>query len=206
MLARLAALLALTVLYVPAGWSAGPTIVVVGDSLSSGYGLAADQSWVATLEDRLHSEGYGYDVVNASIAGDTSAGGLARLPRLLDAHSPEVVVLELGGNDGLRGQPIDTLRANLSRMIELSKQHGARVVLAGMQIPPNYGPAYTRALAAVYPDLAAKFDVPLVDFLLDGVALHPDLMQADSIHPNAAGQKIVFENVWRVLSQVLHKR
>jgi acyl-CoA thioesterase-1 len=207
MLARLAALLALTVLYVPAGWSAGPTIVVVGDSLSSGYGLAsADQSWVAELSDRLASEGYGYHVVNASIAGDTSAGGLARLPRLLDVHSPEIVVLELGGNDGLQGHPVDTLRANLSRMIELCQKHGARVVLAGMQIPPNYGPAYTRTLAAVYPELAAKFDVTLIDFLLDGVALHPELMQGDSIHPNAAGQRIVFDNVWRVLSGVLTKR
>ena len=207
MLARLAALLALTVLFVPAGWSAGPTIVVVGDSLSSGYGLAtADQSWVAELKDRLDSEGYGYDVVNASIAGDTSAGGLARLPRLLDAHAPAVVVLELGGNDGLRGQPVDTLRMNLSRMIELSQQRGARVVLTGIQIPPNYGPAYTRSLAAVYPELAAKFDLPLVGFLLDNVALHPELMQADSIHPNAAGQRIVFDNVWPVLSKVLTKR
>jgi acyl-CoA thioesterase-1 len=207
MLARLAALLALTVLYVPAGWSAGPTIVVVGDSLSSGYGLAsADQSWVAELSDRLASEGYGYHVVNASIAGDTSAGGLARLPRLLDVHSPEIVVLELGGNDGLQGHPVDTLRSNLSRMIELCQKHGARVVLAGMQIPPNYGPAYTRTLAAVYPELAAKFDVTLIDFLLDGVALHPELMQGDSIHPNAAGQRIVFDNVWRVLAGVLTKR
>jgi acyl-CoA thioesterase-1 len=207
MLARLAALLVLTVLYVPAGWSAGPTIVVVGDSLSSGYGLAAaDQSWVAELADRLVSEGYGYEVVNASIAGDTSSGGLARLPRLLEAKAPAIVVLELGGNDGLRGQPVDTLRANLSRMIELCREYDARVVLAGMQIPPNYGPAYTRTFAAVYPDLAAKFDLPLVDFLLDGVALHPELMQADSIHPNAAGQRIVFDNVWRVLSHVLSKR
>ena len=207
MLVRLAALLALTVLCVPAGWSAGPTIVVVGDSLSSGYGLAAaDQSWVAELRDRLVNEGYGYEVVNASIAGDTSSGGLARLPRLLEAKAPAIVVLELGGNDGLRGQPVDTLRANLARMIELCREHDARVVLAGMQIPPNYGPAYTRAFAAVYPELAAKFDLPLVDFLLDGVALHPELMQADSIHPNAAGQRIVFDNVWPVLSKVLSKR
>jgi acyl-CoA thioesterase-1 len=116
------------------------------------------------------------------------------------------VVLELGGNDGLRGQPVDTLRTNLSRMIELSQQRGARVVLAGIQIPPNYGPAYTRSLAAVYPELAAKFDVALVGFLLDNVALHPELMQADNIHPNAAGQRIVFDNVWPVLSKILTKR
>src|SRR5688572_15840713 len=142
---RLIALLALTALCLPAAFGAGQTIVVVGDSLSSGYGMAAEQSWVAMLEDRLQAEGYGYQVVNASIAGDTSAGGLARLPRLLELHDPELVVIELGGNDGLRGQPVAALRDNLAKMIELSRASGARVVLAGIQIPPNYGPAYTQA-------------------------------------------------------------
>jgi len=168
--------------------------------------LTAEQSWVAMLSSRLEAEAYGYEVVNASIAGDTSAGGLARLPRLLEAHAPALVVIELGGNDGLRGQPVAALRANLAKMIELSKAHGARVLLAGMQIPPNYGPAYTRELAAVYPELASQFDVALVSFLLDGVALHPELMQHDNIHPNAAGQKIVFANVWPVLADLLHAR
>ena len=186
-----------------AGASAAQTIVVVGDSLSSGYGLTAEQSWVAMLRERLDAEAYGYEVVNASIAGDTSAGGLARLPRLLKEHSPAVVVIEIGGNDGLRGQPVETLRANLAKMIELSQQRGARVLLAGIQIPPNYGPAYTQALAAVYPALAKQYGTALVGFLLDGVALHPELMQHDGIHPNAAGQKIVLENVWRVLPGVL---
>jgi acyl-CoA thioesterase-1 len=201
-------LLVLAVLHTPAAFTAGEekTIVVVGDSLSSGYGLTAEQSWVALLADRLEAEAYGYEVVNASIAGDTSAGGLARLPRLLDTHSPEVVVIELGGNDGLRGQPVATLKANLAKMIELSQAKGARVLLAGMQIPPNYGPAYTRSLAAVYPELADKFDVALVSFLLEGVALQPALMQHDSIHPNAAGQEIVFANVWPVLSALLDKQ
>jgi len=193
----------LALLFVSASASAAQTIVVVGDSLSSGYGLTAEQSWVSMLRERLDSEAYGYDVVNASIAGDTSAGGVARLPRLLAAHSPAVVVIELGGNDGLRGQPVDTLRSNLARMIELSQQRGARVLLAGMQIPPNLGPAYGQAFAAVYRELAMRYHVALVDFLLAGVALHPELMQADGIHANAAGQKIVFENVWRVLSGVL---
>ncbi len=196
----------LAALFVAARAFAGQTIVVVGDSLSSGYGLSAEQSWVAMLRERLDAEGYGYDVVNASIAGDTSSGGLARLPRLLEQHSPAVVVIELGGNDGLRGQPVETLRANLAKMIELSQQRGARVLLAGMQIPPNYGPAYTRSLTAVYPELAMRYGVKLVDFLLDGVALHPELMQHDGIHPNAAGQKIVLENVWRVLRGVLRSR
>jgi len=204
----LVVLAALAALCAPAGYSAGQkqTIVVVGDSLSSGYGLTAEQSWVAMLSSRLEAEAYGYEVVNASIAGDTSAGGLARLPRLLEAHAPALVVIELGGNDGLRGQPVAALRANLAKMIELSKAHGARVLLAGMQIPPNYGPAYTRELAAVYPELASQFDVALVSFLLDGVALHPELMQHDNIHPNAAGQKIVFANVWPVLADLLRAR
>jgi acyl-CoA thioesterase-1 len=201
--ARLVLLLALTVLAVPASWGAGKTIVVVGDSLSSGYGMAAEQSWVAMLRERLQSEGYDYEVVNASIAGDTSSGGLSRLPRLLKAHSPSLVVLELGGNDGLRGQPVDLLRDNLAKMIELSKAAGARVVLAGMRLPPNFGQAYTQSLATVYPDLAKAYGVELVPFLLEGVALHPDLMQSDSIHPNPAGQKVVFANMWQILSKVL---
>lgn len=179
---------------------------MVGDSLSSGYGIAAEQSWVTRLEDRLKSEGYGYRVVNASIAGDTSAGGLSRLPRLLEQHSPDLVVLELGGNDGLRGQPVSALRANLEKMIELSRAAGAHVVLAGIQIPPNYGPAYTRSLAEVYPELAQRLGVTLVDFLLADVALNRELMQPDGIHPNAAGQEIVFANVWRVLKPLLATR
>jgi acyl-CoA thioesterase-1 len=199
----LAALLVVAAQWAPAGWCAGETIVVVGDSLSSGYGLAAEQSWVAMLEDRLQSEGYGYDVVNASIAGDTSAGGLARLPRLLDTHAPELVIIELGGNDGLRGQPVSSLRSNLARMIELSREHSARVVLAGMQIPPNYGQSYTQALARIYPELAREFDVALVPFLLENVALDPALMQQDGIHPNADGQRRLFENVWDVLAGLL---
>jgi acyl-CoA thioesterase-1 len=205
-LRRLTALLALTVLCLPAARGAGQTIVVVGDSLSSGYGIAAGQSWVAMLEERLQAEGYGYQVVNASIAGDTSAGGLARLPRLLALHDPELVVIELGGNDGLRGQPVAALRDNLTKMIELSRDSGADVVLAGMQIPPNYGPAYTEALAAVYPGLAERYDAALIEFLLADVALHGELMQPDGIHPNAAGQRVVFANVWGVLGPLLTPR
>jgi acyl-CoA thioesterase I len=200
---RLAALLALTAICLPAAHGAGQTIVVVGDSLSSGYGIAAEQSWVAMLEDRLRSEGYGYQVVNASIAGDTSSGGLARLPRLLEAHDPQLVVIELGGNDGLRGQPVAALRDNLAKMIELSKGSGADVVLAGIKMPPNYGQTYGRSLAAVYPELAARFDTPLIEFILEDVALNGELMQPDGIHPNAAGQKVVFANVWRVLGPLL---
>ena len=158
------------------------------------------------LEDRLQSEGYGYKIVNASIAGDTSAGGLARLPRLLAQHDPKLVLIELGGNDGLRGTPVTALRANLTKMIELSRDSGADVVLAGIQIPPNYGTTYTQALAKVYPELAERFDTALIDFILADVALNRELMQADGIHPNAAGQKVVFTNVWRVLGPLLTPR
>jgi acyl-CoA thioesterase-1 len=203
---RLAAVLALTVVCLPAAHGAGQTIVVVGDSLSSGYGIAAGQSWVAMLEDRLQAEGYGYSVVNASIAGDTSAGGLARLPRLLSSHDADLVVIELGGNDGLRGQPVAMVRDNLAKMIELSRESGADVVLAGIQIPPNYGQSYTQALAGIYPELAARFEVPLIEFILEDVALNRELMQPDGIHPNAAGQKVVFANVWRVLGPLLTMR
>jgi acyl-CoA thioesterase-1 len=203
MFQRLATVLALTVFCLPAARGAGDTIVVVGDSLSSGYGIAAEQSWVAMLTEALRSEGYGHRVVNASIAGDTSSGGLARLPRLLAQHDPNLVIIELGGNDGLRGQPIAMLRGNLAKMIELARASGAEVVLAGMRIPPNYGQTYTNQLAAIYPALAAEHDTALIEFLLDGVALHEDLMQTDGIHPNAAGQKVVFLNVWRVLEPLL---
>jgi acyl-CoA thioesterase-1 len=183
--------------------AAEKSIVVVGDSISAAYGLSQARGWVALLGERLKRERLDYSVVNASISGDTTGGGLARIDKLLE-HKPAVVVLELGGNDGLRGQPVDTLRANLAKMIELSQQRGARVLLAGMQIPPNLGPAYTQAFAAVYPELSMRYHVAFVDFLLAGVALHPELMQGDGIHANAAGQKIVFANVWRVLPGVLH--
>lgn len=176
---------------------------MVGDSLSSGYGLSAGQSWVSMLEQRLDEQGYGYAVVNASISGDTTAGGLARLPRLLDTHSPSIVIIELGGNDGLRGQPVPNLRDNLAKMIEMSEGAGAEVVLTGIQIPPNYGPAYTQSLSAVYPELAREYEIPLVSFLMEGVARRAELMQHDGIHPNAEGQAVMFENVWPVLESLL---
>ena len=185
------------------GASTGP-IIILGDSLSSGYGLGRDdQSWVAMLQQRLRGEGYGYEVINASISGDTTSGGLARLPALLEAHRPSIVILELGGNDGLRGQPLANLRGNLLRMIELVLANGATPVLAGMRIPPNYGPAYAGEFARTYPDLAAQFDVPLVGFLLEDVALDSQLMQPDGIHPNAGGNAVMLDNVWPVLAELL---
>jgi len=201
MIVRVVSLLILLA-WAPA-YGADRTIVVLGDSLSSGYGLNGDRSWVDLLADQVGGQAYGYTLVNASIAGDTSAGGRARLPRLLETHEPAIVIIELGGNDGLRGQPVARLRENLAHMIELVRAKGAKVLLAGIQIPPNYGPAYTRALAAVYPELAEQYAVFLIPFLMDGVALDPELMQADGIHPNAAGQAPMFNNVWSVLANLL---
>jgi acyl-CoA thioesterase I len=186
----------------PAG-AAEPTIVVLGDSLSSGYGLGADPSWVAILEEHLEQAAYEYAVVNASIPGDTSSGALNRLPRLLERYDPAIVIVELGGNDGLRGQPVALLQDNLSRIIELVEAHGATPLLTGIQIPPNYGQTYTARFAAVYEDLAARYEIPFVEFLMEGVALDPARMQPDHVHPNGAGQRPMFENVWAVLSALL---
>ena len=183
--------------------SAAQTIVVLGDSLSSGFGLGAAPSWVAILEDYLEQEAYEYDVVNASIPGDTSTGALNRLPRLLDRHQPEIIIIELGGNDGLRGQPVNLLRENLSRMIEIVIERGAKPILTGIQIPPNYGQAYTAQFAEVYRELADLHDVAFVEFLMEGVALDPSRMQSDRIHPNSAGQRPMFENVWTILANLL---
>jgi acyl-CoA thioesterase-1 len=187
----------------PSVWSAEQTIVVVGDSLSSGYGMRLEHSWVAKLEARLTTEGYGYEVVNTSISGDTSSGGLARLPQILDAHQPSIVIIELGGNDGLRGQPVSNLKSNLAAMIELTQANGAVAILTGIQIPPNYGPAYTSAFSAIYRELATEFDVPLVGFLMDDVALNDDLMQGDGLHPNERGNDVMLENVWGILEELL---
>ena len=178
--------------------SCGP-VLVLGDSLSAGFGIQTNQSWVALLEQRLAEEGYGYPVVNASISGDTTGGGLRRLPRALELHEPTVVVIELGGNDGLRGYPVAMVHENLEGMVQLSRASGARVLIAGMQIPPNYGTTYTRAFADIYGSVARDNDASLIAFLLDQVALNPDMMQADGIHPNAQAQPVILDNVWQVL-------
>lgn len=182
---------------------AEPTIVVLGDSLSSGFGLGAAPSWVVLLEQHLAAEAYEYEIVNASIAGDTTSGGLNRLPRLLERYEPAIVIIELGGNDGLRGQPVSLLRQNLSSMIELVLENGALPLLTGIQMPPNYGQSYANQFAAVYHDLAETYGIAFVEFIMDGVALNPSLMQADRIHPNEQGQQPMFENVWSVLAGLL---
>lgn len=186
--------------------ASAPVIAVVGDSLSAGYGVAEEKTWVTLLQRRLAERGYGHRVVNASISGDTTAGGLARLPGLLKRESPTLVIIELGGNDGLRALSIDRMTRNLSEMIEMSLANGADVVLAGMQIPPNYGPRYTQSFKSVYPRLAERYDVGLIDFFLAGVALNEDLMQADGIHPNAEGQPVMLDNAWPVIESRLGER
>jgi acyl-CoA thioesterase-1 len=178
---------------------------VFGDSLSAAYGLKAEEGWVARLQDRLRQQGYGYKVVNASVSGETTSGGRNRLGRALDTHKPQVVILELGANDGLRGLPVQDARTNLAAMIRAVQERGARLLLVGIQMPPNYGPRYADAFAAMYPQLAKEFNVPLVPFLLDGVALDDSLMQADGLHPNAAGQPRLLDNVWAHLVPLLER-
>lgn len=178
-------------------------ILVLGDSLSAAYGIDESEGWVALLRQRLTEEQLHRPVINASISGETSSGGTARLQPLLDKYQPEVVILELGGNDGLRGYPVTTLRAQLQQAIDLSRQQGAHVLLVGMQIPPNYGARYSRLFSETYPTLAKQNQIALVPFLLDGVAGLPEMMQPDGIHPTAAGQPQMLDNVWPALQDVL---
>jgi acyl-CoA thioesterase I len=185
--------------------ASGPTILVFGDSLSAAHGIRPEQGWVALLAQRLQAQGYGYEVVNASVSGETSSGGLERLPRALALNKPQIVVLELGANDGLRGLPLATTRQNLTQMLQLAQASGARVLLLGIRLPPNYGPRYTEEFAQIFPQLAQRFRVPLVPFLLDKVALNPALMQEDGLHPNAAGEPVVLDNVWPDLQSLLKK-
>src|SRR5918994_3058390 len=185
--------------------AAKPVVLVVGDSLSAGYGVAVDSTWVALLQKRLAAQGYGYRVVNASISGDTTGGARTRLPRALELHRPAVVILELGGNDGLRGLPLRQVRGKFQFLIERSQAAGAQVVLVGMRMPPNYGAAYADGFHALYGELAKRYGTPLLGFFLEGVALDEKLMQADGIHPTAAAQPRLLDNLWPVLSQVLEK-
>lgn len=183
--------------------AAAGTVLIVGDSISAAFGLDTRLGWVSLLEQRMKQEGFTDKVINASISGDTSAGGQARLPALLAEHKPELVILELGGNDGLRGQQPTQLQQNLASMIDRSRDAGAKVLLLGMQIPPNYGPRYTNAFKAVYSNLAEEKKVPLVPFFLEGVGGVPELMQADGLHPAAGAQQKLLENVWPTLKPLL---
>jgi acyl-CoA thioesterase-1 len=177
-------------------------VVALGDSLTAGYGVAADEAWPALIETRLRREGYPYRVVNAGVSGDTTAGALRRVDWVLRNH-PEVAVVALGANDGLRGLGTDAMETNLLAIVERLRAGGARVLLAGMEVPPNYGAAYTRAFRGVFPDVARRTGVALMPFLLDGVAADPRLNQADAIHPNAAGHRAIAEHVWPHLVALL---
>ena len=193
---------ALALMFWAQGAVAG-TLLVVGDSISAAFGLDSRQGWVALLQERLREEGFEHSVVNASISGDTSAGGAARLSALLAEHKPELVIIALGGHAGLRGQPPAQLQQNLASMVEKSQQAGAKVLILGMRLPPNYGQRYTTAFAQVFADVAKAKKVPLVPFFLEGVGGVPGMMQADGIHPTQAAQAVLLDNVWPTLKPLL---
>lgn len=181
-----------------------PRLLVLGDSLSAAYGIEIQQGWVSLLEQRLAAK-YPHQVINASVSGETTGGGLARLPALLKQHRPDLVILELGGNDGLRGYPLNVMKQQLAQIIQTSQDAGAQVLLVGMQIPPNYGVRYTNRFRDTYTELADQYDLPLVEFLLADVALKSELMQKDGIHPTAEAQEKMLDNVWPVLQPMLEQ-
>lgn len=182
------------------------TLLVVGDSLSAAYGVPSDTAWVQLLRDRLDEQGLNWNVVNASISGETTDGGLRRLPELLQKNQPDVVIIELGGNDGLRGFPPDVIESNLADMIEQVRDIGATPVLVGMQIPPNYGQRYTRLFADIFPNLSDRYDTPLVPFFLEGIYNEDGLMQEDGIHPTEAAQPVLLDNLWPQLEPLILDR
>ena len=182
---------------------ASPVILVFGDSLSAGYGIHVEQGWVSLLARKISQLGYGFRVVNASVSGETTAGGLGRLPHALEVQQPRMLLLELGANDGLRGLPLAGTHDNLDRMITLARARGVSVLLVGMRLPPNYGERYTSGFMNLYAELAQAHKLTLVPFLLDGVALNPALMQADGMHPNEQGQPLLLDNVWPKLEPLL---
>jgi acyl-CoA thioesterase-1 len=177
-----------------------PVILIFGDSLSAEYGLRRGSGWVGMLQERLRRDGLPHRIMNASISGETTAGGLARLPAVLTKQSPSLVILQLGANDGLRGLSIAQTRRNLMSMIDLISKAGAGVLLVGIRIPPNYGAEYTRQFDGLFADIARTRQLPLVPFLLDGIADNPQMFQADAIHPNELAQPKLFDNVWPVLA------
>jgi acyl-CoA thioesterase-1 len=199
-----ALLLGLVLALAAAPVQAEPVIVALGDSITSGLGVAADEAYPALLEVRLRRDGYAFRVVNAGVSGDTTAGGLRRVDWVLRAQ-PEIVIVALGANDGLRGQPPQTTRANLEAIVMRLQTAGPRVLLAGMRMPPNYGAEFTREFEAVFPAVARRANVALIPFLLDGVAADPTLNQADGLHPNAAGHRVIADRLWPHLRPLLKK-
>lgn len=181
------------------------TILVFGDSLSAAYGIPKEQGWVNLVAQRLKDNQLPYEVANASVSGETTAGGLSRLPAALKQFKPSIVVIELGANDGLRGLPLNAMKNNLEKLIQASKQTNAQVVLLGMFIPPNYGPKYTNGFKAVFLDLSEKYKTPFIPFFLDGISGHSDLVLEDGLHPNVNAQRKILENVWPTLKPLLKK-
>ena len=181
-----------------------PTIVVLGDSISAEYGLPRDTGWVSLMRQRLSSERIDYNVANASISGDTTSGGRARLPALMQRLKPAIVIVELGANDALRGVPLSTTEDNLRTIIEQAQQGHAKVLLVGMYVPPNYGPDYTQKFHGLYGELSKQLRVPLVPFLLAGIENKPEMFQSDQIHPTQRAQPLLLDNVWPALKPLLH--
>ncbi|MBW4936254.1 arylesterase [Marinobacter sp. F4206] len=199
-----------SILFVVLAWLSAPalanqnTLLIMGDSLSAAYGVPSERAWVELLRERLNRNGLSqWQVVNASISGETTDGGARRLPELLKENNPDVVVIELGGNDGLRGFPPNVIESNLADMITRVQESGARTVLVGMQIPPNYGQRYTQMFADIFPKLSDRYDTALVPFFLQGIYDEDGLMQDDGIHPSEAAQPKLLDNIWPVLKQSL---
>ena len=183
-----------------------PIVLIFGDSLSTGYGIDLDQSWTTLLQSKLKTQGYEYHVINASISGETTEGGRARINAALENFHPAVVILELGGNDGLRGFPPPIIKKNLQEIIQATRSSGASIVLLGIRIPPNYGPRYTQAFENVYRELATELNIPWIEFFMKDVALDETLMQEDRIHPNTKAQPILLNNAWPIISATLSQR
>jgi len=179
------------------------SIVVLGDSISAGYGIEVAQGWVALLQQKLDKKGAGHIIHNESISGDTTAGGLARIDRALALHKPDTVIIELGANDGLRGLPPELIKSNLAEIAYRAQRSGAKVLLLSMKIPPNYGKRYIDLFYNIYPELAKELRVPYVPFIMEGVALTKDMMQPDGLHPNAKGQPFIADKVWPQLLPLL---
>ncbi len=182
------------------------SMLIVGDSISAAFGLEIEQGWVSLLEQRLEAENHDVEVINASVSGDTTAGGLARLAPLLERHTPDLVIIELGGNDGLRGMPPGNMQQNLSSMVEQSQAAGADVLLFGMEIPPNYGVRYTDAFRQVFVDVSETHDIPLLPFLLEPFAEDAGLMQDDGIHPTAEAQPLILDHAWPLIAAWLDEQ
>ena len=202
-MSRFLVLLVLVLLVVPPAAAEDSSILILGDSLSAAYGMEIRESWPSLLQRRLDEDGHAYRVFNSSITGETTQGGLTRLPGLLEKHAPAIVIVELGGNDGLRGLPVAELRTNLEALVAISRAARAQVLLAAVRMPPNYGPQYTEKFYAVYEGLARDLRVPWVPFFLEGIALREDLFQDDGIHPDLEAQPILLDNVWPALEPLL---